>query len=505
MGSVPVTPPVSAVPRERLDGAFPNPRQLLVLLGCYFSLQVFLRLAFSDSLDLDEADAVVLAQKFSWGYGSDPPLYTWLQIASFQAFGTSILALSVLKNLLLFSTCSFTFATARLITQKPAAGVAAALSVFYLPSIAWESQRDLTHSVLSTTLAVATLFCLLQLRESRRLRWYVAFGLSAGLGVISKFNYTLWLLGLLLAGFSLKEFRPALLNLRLLLSAGLAFLIFLPNGLWMLEHRELALLNSSKLQVPQSVSWFEIARTGLKNIVQSLVAFSAPLAVICLVLFYKRAPGGGGESAPKSPGPRLIFRAWVVIGLVLLLLVFCVRVTGYKERWFQPILAVLPIAAVALVQHRLDRVRLKCLAILTFGVMLCVSVVLPGRLFAAESLKREEPVTRPYARIAARLRPEIPDGSLLICDSRLLAGNLRLGMPGVTCITTELAVLFSAPSPHCFLLWDARTHDSPPPELRRWLNNDKLPATVAAAPRYISEVYKYHRTKQFRVGVIQLY
>src|SRR5437868_3512212 len=50
------------------------------LLGCYFLLQTLFRTLVSDSAELDESEQLLWAQAWQWGYGSDPPLYTWLQI-----------------------------------------------------------------------------------------------------------------------------------------------------------------------------------------------------------------------------------------------------------------------------------------------------------------------------------------------------------------------------------------------------------------------------------------
>ncbi|HEY5912700.1 MAG TPA: glycosyltransferase family 39 protein [Verrucomicrobiae bacterium] len=505
MTMIPEQAPLPEPPREAAQAYWPTSKQLVALLAGYFALQVFLRVISSNSVDLDESEAVVLSQKFSWGYATDPPLYIWLQMLLFRVFGTSVLALSLLKNLLLFSTYVLTFATARLVTRSPVAGVAAALSLFYIPSIAWESQRDLTHSVLSATLSVATLFSFLKLQDTRGLRWYIGFGLCAGFGCISKFNYVLWLLGLLLAGFVLNATRSALLNPRLLLSAGIALLIFLPSGLWMLENRDLALLTSSKLEFKQSLSWIQVTGLGLKNLVQSMISFTAPLSLIYLLLF-SRAPARMAPPAAERPAYRqLIFTSWAIIGFVLVLLVVFARATGFKERWFQPILVMLPIAAVALVQARLDPLRLKWITGLTLVVMVAVATVMPGRLLVAERLKREEPLTRPYAQIAKAIRPLVPPDSLLLCDSKLLAGNLRLGTLHATQLYIELLPLFRTNYTHCFLVWDARRNDAPPDHLSLWAEAHGARGPTPTKPRFFTESYRYHRSKVFRIGCLQLY
>jgi 4-amino-4-deoxy-L-arabinose transferase-like glycosyltransferase len=505
MPSAPEQPRASDTFRDALsENGAPTPREVFAILACYFAIQVVLRVTFSTSVDLDESEAAVLTQKFSWGYGSNPPLYAWLQMPFFL-FGPSVLALSVLKNLLLLSTYLLSFATARLVTRSNAAAVAATLSLLYLPSVAWESQRDLTHTVLSATLSVGTLFCFLRLHETRRLLWYIIFGICAGCGVLSKYNYALWLLGLGLAALSTKDLRTALLDRRMLLSVGIATLITLPNILWMLHNRDLALLNSSKFGAQQSITWYGAGRIGFKNVAQSILSFAAPLAGLYLAIFFK-AP----IRAERSPATGLVYRSlilrtWLIVAGVLALLIVFGHATGFKERWFQPILVVLPIAAVSLVQQRLSTVRLKCIASVSVIVMLAVAMIMPGRLLAAEHLKREEPLTRPYAQLAGELRPTVPAGSLVICNTLLLAGNMRLGLRDATAISPELWPIFRDHHPHCFLVWDARRDDSPPPELRRWAEANGVATAAKTTPHFLLGVYRYHRSKEFRLGFVQLY
>jgi 4-amino-4-deoxy-L-arabinose transferase-like glycosyltransferase len=504
------TPPTQEIstPAEASGTArtyFPSRRELFLLLIGYFTLQVIIRVACSSSTDLDESEAVVLAQKLGWGYGPDGPLYTWIQALFFTVFGQSIFGLSLLKNLLLLSIYLLTYATARLVTRWEAAAVAAALSLFYQPGIAWEAQRDLTHSVLATAFSLATLFCFLRLAATRRTVWYVLLGLCCGFGILTKYNYALWCLGLLLGGLSLRQFRPALWNWRLLVSLGLAVLIFLPNGLWMLDHSQLATQTSGKFDVKQTLSLWEASRVGLKNVTQSLLSFAAPIALIYVILFLKRPGQTQGLPAPDRGYRNVILCAWLWIGLVLVCLIVFARATGFKERWFQPILVALPVAAISLAQGRLNPFRLKCILALSVTVMAAVAIVMPGRLFAAEWLKREEPLTRPYAQLAIAIHRSIPAGSLVLCDTRLLAGNMRLHMADATVLTPDLRPLFPQPFPRCFLLWDARDQDRPPADLREWARNHEGGAFSGVSPAFYSAVYQHHQSKQFRLGLIRLY
>jgi len=108
-------------------------------------------------VEKDEAEQLLWTQTLAWGYGPQPPLYSWLQWALFQLTGPTVVGLALLKNALLFATYAFTWAAARRLLE-PAPAALAAASLLLLPQVAWESQRDLTHTVLVTSAAAATLW-----------------------------------------------------------------------------------------------------------------------------------------------------------------------------------------------------------------------------------------------------------------------------------------------------------------------------------------------------------
>ncbi|HEB95338.1 MAG TPA: glycosyltransferase, partial [Sedimenticola thiotaurini] len=147
----------------RLFRRYPNPRGLLLLLAGYFLLQWLLRVVLGGGYEMDEAEQLILGQRLQLGYSPDPPLYTWLQIPLLRLFGEGVVALSLLKNLLLFGLYACSWFVARHAGLGRDQAALAALSLLLLPGIGWESQRDLTHTVLVTTLAAATLWAALAL------------------------------------------------------------------------------------------------------------------------------------------------------------------------------------------------------------------------------------------------------------------------------------------------------------------------------------------------------
>jgi lipopolysaccharide core galacturonosyltransferase RgtB len=228
--------------------------QLLLALGAYFALHVLLRVSISASLDYDEAEQAVLSQWLLPGYTEQPPLYTWLQILFFQFFGESILAVSLLKNSLLFATYLFVLLTAREILPDRRAAVLATAALLLIPQIAWESQRDMTHTTLAVAAAAATMWQSLRLVRRPDSIGYAILGLLVGIGLLAKANYLLFLAVLLLSLATTPEgrrlFRQPAAALTLLLALGVAGSYLL----WMYQHGEIVFAASHKFTPPPNTA-----------------------------------------------------------------------------------------------------------------------------------------------------------------------------------------------------------------------------------------------------------
>ena len=493
-------------------GCFPTPRQFFGLLLVYFTLQIILRVCISSSLDLDESEQLVLAQKLSWGYGSQPPLYTWIQFGFFKVFGLSVFGLSLLKNILLFCTYAFTYLNVRFITRRHAAGVAAAASLLFIPQIAWESQRDLTHSVLAATLVCVTLFCFLRLTRQRSAAAYVLFGLCAGLGVLSKYNFALVVVALALAAVFTREFRAVILDKRIVLAGLIAVLIVLPNLLWAKSHPELALRAAGKFKIQESTRWFAAIASGLKTLILGSVLFFGPLALIYGIIFWKRPIAD--TAAARNPYVGLLLRMLFISYGFIVLAIVILRISEVRDRWLQPILVCSPVLLIAWLQDRLDTVRLKWILALAFAAMVLVTVALHGRIIWAERMQRTQPWNRPYDALAAQLKSPLTSASTVMTDTTLLAGNLRMNIPGKTFTTPELSGIFSDTNNPVALVWEAgsdpasnkstrkQSHDWPPPaNLADFADKTGMNLDPAQA-QYFDALFRYHKTRRMKIGVI---
>ena len=170
---------------------------------------VLARLWLSPALELDEAEQMLWSQRLAWGYGAQPPLYTWLQVGVATLLGPGLLALAMLKMALLALTYWCLWRAAREVLPPRAAWWAAA-SLVWLPIMGWESLRDLTHTVLVCASVAATWWLVLRQLQRPQPSGFVALGLVLALGLLSKYSFALFALALGLAVLSGRETRPLL-------------------------------------------------------------------------------------------------------------------------------------------------------------------------------------------------------------------------------------------------------------------------------------------------------
>ncbi len=397
---------------------------LLALLIAYFALHVASRVLISDALELDEAEQAIWTQQLALGYGAQPPLYTWLQWGVFKLLGVSVLSLSLLKNTLLALTYVFVWLTARRIVAPPLAALSAACMLL-VPQIGWESQRDLTHSVLVTTMAAATLCIVVHLIREQRPSLYIALGFTAGLGMLSKYSFLVFLTALALAALTTREARSAWRNRWLLASVLVAGLVLLPHAVWLLDHWEMASTRTlEKLNAAPGV--FEGFGRGLVSLANAFLATLAALALVLILIF------GRAAWQSKGAGPFCGFWRRYMLALLTLMLamVFIGGASHFKGRWLQPLLFAAPLMVFccrpALLAHpRLHWLRNTLIAIgLTYLALLSLRPAFDGWR------DRPDELNEPAVELASALTAAGYDGlTPIVTHESVLGGVLRMRFP----------------------------------------------------------------------------
>jgi 4-amino-4-deoxy-L-arabinose transferase-like glycosyltransferase len=502
--TISATQPLSA---GRSDSAsfLPSLKQFLLLLLLYFGLHLLFRTLISESVGIDEAHQLVLGQRFKWGYGPHAPLYTWLMILFLHVFGWSGFSLTLLREVLLFSTYTLTYFNARELTRSHACGIIAAIALQFHPSIVWESQRELTNSIIASTMVLATLLSFLRIRQDRWGAW-IAFGFFGGLTVLSKYNAAIFYGAMLIAALSIPELRKRMLNWRLAVALLVTVAVVAPNAWWAYAHRDLTLSLTYKFGIHESMPWFQSVRTGLMNWFVAVTAHVAPViavfAAICWrPIFVERRLGLHSEEE------RFLWRTiLIVFGIGIVVVLF--KVTEFKDRWLQPLFVAMPILIVVAMRDALNQFRLKILVLLAATLACIVVILAPGRLYLTEwrTAKRgaHDILNAPFRKFAADLKTPAENSDYILSSTYWLGGNLRLWFSDKHIFSPDLAPPdLQFPGQKCLMVWDADRRLEPPDELKGFgkafaADYDKL------TPTFIEEKWKYHKSKMMRLGVLVL-
>jgi hypothetical protein len=476
-----------------------TPIRFVRLVALYFGIQIALRIITSPTADLDESEQLVFTQVFQLGYGPQPPLYTWLQMLFFQVFGVSIFSLALMKNLLLFGAYYFTYDSARRITGEHRAGVTAALLLFLFPHIVWESQRDLTHTVLAATMAIVTLNVLLALHERPRLWKYLLFGACLGLGTLSNYNYAFIGLGLVCAGAVCKAYRRTVLDARMLLALVLAAVVAAPHLAWVSSHRDLVLVSVNKFDTQPNITALRAAWMGLSSLVLAVIAVPAPALVVWMLVTW----GKPGRTRQKTVGARnLILTAIGLTVLVIAVLALVFHATHFKERWFEPLMIATPVLFVAAFDawsRPLPTLRLLRI-VLVVGALICIAI--PARIWLAEAMHRHELLNAPFEKLTRGIAARSSQAGFAAAENFWIAGNVRLHAAGLPVFCPGfIEPTLARSSTNCILVWDATQSTAIPQAIKTPFANFVDFSGPPMAIETTEAGLRQHRHQRMKLGV----
>jgi 4-amino-4-deoxy-L-arabinose transferase-like glycosyltransferase len=450
-------------------------------------VHVLARCLFSTGVEPDEGAQVVLTQWWLPAYFTDPPLYTWLQPIFFKVFGLGILALSAFKHALLLLTYTCVFLSARRQLGDMRLAMLAATALLFIPSIAWDSERDLTHSVLAMSISAMTFYLVLRLIEERTLRDYALLGLSLGLGVLAKYNYLIFASALAIAMLTFADGRRVLLDRRTAVTLSIAVLTALPHLEWVVTHREFATGMASKLRIDTHAGFL----TALGRLARASASFLAvPIAVFLIVLpqCFRRV----GRRTSQVPFP--LNRFFLVMALLLTLTV-AGGVGDFKARWFQPLYFLFPL-------YLLSRVEPGTLSPRRWRVCMGAGIAAGAAMIVGILLRIGAPSVTGHATLHSFPNQAVMDAvgaegfhhGLIVADSLALAANLRLQSPTSRAVTPELAPLV----PEAFrtreevlVAWDGHKQHGMPDGIRRVLAESLKIEPGSLTVREIHLPYRY--------------
>lgn len=493
-------------PSQTLADLVSSPAFFWAVVALYLAVHVMLRLWETPNLAKNDVQEAVSAQVWAWGYHPrNPPLHTWLLMASYSVFGVTLLAHVILKYLLLGTTFAFAFLAGRRLLSSPQLAILSALALTTLSPFAWTVHTALTHTLLLAAANLAVLWAAVRLTETQRLTDYALFGAALALGFLAKYSFALFLLPLIAAMLTQTSLRRALLHPRMLLSLGVALVLFAPHGLWMLEARfDFVQFLAEKQHSEAAHPYLVDVALGFGNVAVSALSFLAPFLFLFPAVFWRSF---GAKASPASPWAAATALT-IAFSLGLLLLdIFVLRATLFEQRYMMCALLLAPLV----VFQWLDRRDPSGNSLATFAYGLVAVSILAGGALAGRALLEHRTCNRcweelPFDAVVRDIRAAgFVDGTI-VADHYNVAGNMRLAFPNSRIVAANYFVEqppFEGEG-QCLLVWNARNAgDALPAALADYLAWRAL-TPPPSAPHYVEAPLRRSRERIDRFAYLVL-
>ncbi len=183
---------------------------------------------------VDELYYIACSRHLDWGYVDQPPLVALITWIARSLLGDSLAALRFFPAVAGAAEVALTALIARELGGNRFAQGFAALSVLVAPGIL-AGDNLLTMNAFEPLFWLACAYLLVRIIKTGNQKLWIPFGMLAGIGIENKYSMLIFGAGLIL-GLLLTPQRRALATHWLWIGGAMAFLIFLPNLLWNIQH-----------------------------------------------------------------------------------------------------------------------------------------------------------------------------------------------------------------------------------------------------------------------------
>jgi len=294
---------------------------ILLLLG----LGVFLLHMFTNhQYGFHQDEMVVLdnANNLDWGFVEYPPLTPFLARIELTLFGLSLVSVRTVsalsQGIVLVLTGLMTRELGGSRRTQIVAAVASGIAPFAL--ILGTLIQYVTFDFLWSVLIA---YFVIRLLKSDNPRWWLAIGLTIGLGMMTKYTMVFFAAGVI-GGVLLTDARRFLKSPWLWIGAAVSILIFLPNLIWQIQHNFISLEFLSSIHARDVA----IGRTKdylLEQFLLSSNPFVVPLWIAGLIYLFRNQ---------SAKGYRMI--AWMYI--IPFLIYFFTQGRSYYQASAYPML-----------------------------------------------------------------------------------------------------------------------------------------------------------------------
>ncbi|CAA0084231.1 Lipopolysaccharide core galacturonosyltransferase RgtC [BD1-7 clade bacterium] len=183
------------------------------------------------SLHFDEAQYWLWSQHLDWGYYSKPPMLAVVIRAFTDMFGSSEHAIRSPALIFYPITTLLVYYLANMLTKSKEVGFWSALAFITMPAISLSSLLITTDVVLFIFWTLSLIFFAQALEKNTWGLW-IATGVAAGLGLMTKYTMGIFAVSALLMVAINRDYRYHFSNPKVWVGGLIAVLIFLPNVIW---------------------------------------------------------------------------------------------------------------------------------------------------------------------------------------------------------------------------------------------------------------------------------
>jgi len=432
-----------------------NKKKISLLIFAYIVIHFLIRILFSQTLQVDDAEQIRLSQALLLGYSlPQPPLYSWLSWGMFQTFGAGLLTLTLLKYILI----TFTFWIAWLVSgqlfQHLQTRYIATFSYLIMPSFAWHMHQGFTHTIMLSFGIILSLHALLSIKNNPNTKNYLYLGLAFGIGLMGKYSFLLFMVPILISALSIDSYRKIILDSKILLAIGVFVLIIGPHTFWLSQHyQEIFSSIDQKLQVTSDNALVDRFKSAWQ-FSTAAIAFVVPFALVFLINSWRRLFNTDKQLAKQDNVLLLSRFYWVIIISVIVLALF-VSMPHFKVRWFHPLMMIFPLWMMI----RIERQELLSKSIIKwFNTILIIFtlLILSIRLLQVTigpNLDKYGRLNIPIHETLNKLDSSLIDSSTLKTNDAFLGAHLLSKYPNSTVVINNKRY-GDLKSSQCLWLWD---------------------------------------------------
>ncbi|GAB2801269.1 glycosyltransferase family 39 protein [Dyella kyungheensis] len=182
----------------------------------------------------DEWQFLSDAQHLDWGFVPYPPLTAALEFLGLKMFGLSLVGLRLFSVFAQVCVILVAGLMARDLGGGRPAQVFTAIAVGLSPVPMFEA-TEFQYSSFDLLWWVLIAWCVIRLLRDEEPRWWVAIGVVAGLGLLTKYSIAFELTGVLV-GVLLTDARRYVTSRWFWAGGAIALLLFAPNLAWLIRH-----------------------------------------------------------------------------------------------------------------------------------------------------------------------------------------------------------------------------------------------------------------------------